>query len=178
MAQTAHRSTSRVLDIFELLSTTSSDGATLTEIAQALESPKSSILPILQTLVARGYIDMDYRTNKYSIHHHTQFPYFWRFPFQDAQEPQTTFSHCLACQCVPPCRDRNPRHNWGRKSQGCHRDRSPFHPVYKRNSAIRRTTHSAAFLSSSKFNHNLLSRRQMLFYQRKSIGNARKRNNV
>ena len=62
MAQTAHRSTSRVLDIFELLSTTSSDGATLTEIAQALESPKSSILPILQTLVARGYIDMDYRT--------------------------------------------------------------------------------------------------------------------
>ena len=67
MAQTAHRSTSRVLDIFELLSTTSSDGATLTEIAQALESPKSSILPILQTLVARGYIDMDYRTNKYSI---------------------------------------------------------------------------------------------------------------
>ena len=67
MVQTAHRSTSRVLDIFELLSTTSSDGATLTEIAQALESPKSSILPILQTLVARGYIDMDYRTNKYSI---------------------------------------------------------------------------------------------------------------
>lgn len=67
MAQTTHRSTSRVLDIFELLSTTSSDGATLTEIAQALESPKSSILPILQTLVARGYIDMDYRTNKYSI---------------------------------------------------------------------------------------------------------------
>ena len=36
------------------------------------------------------------------IHHQTQFPYFWRFPFQDAQEPQTTFSHCLACQCVPP----------------------------------------------------------------------------
>ena len=57
MAQTTHRSTSRVLDIFELLSTTSSDGATLTEIAQALESPKSSILPILQTLeIGRAHV--------------------------------------------------------------------------------------------------------------------------
>ncbi len=67
MAQTAHRSTSRVLDIFELLSTTSSEGATLTEIAQTLNSPKSSILPILQTLVARGYIQVDHRANRYSI---------------------------------------------------------------------------------------------------------------
>lgn len=67
MAQTAHRSTSRVVDIFDLLSTKNAEGATLTEIAQALQSPKSSILPILQTLVARGYIEMDYRTNRYSI---------------------------------------------------------------------------------------------------------------
>lgn len=60
MAQTPHRSTSRVLDIFDLLSTTM-EGFTLTEIAQALQSPKSSILPILQTMASRNYIDLDYR---------------------------------------------------------------------------------------------------------------------
>lgn len=53
MAQTPHRSTSRVLDIFDLLSTTM-EGFTLTEIAQALQSPKSSILPILQTMASRN----------------------------------------------------------------------------------------------------------------------------
>ncbi len=66
MAQTAHRSTSRVLDIFDLLSNTT-EGYTLTEIAQALESPKSSILPILQTMAVRNYIDLDYHTNRYTI---------------------------------------------------------------------------------------------------------------
>ena len=66
MAQTPHRSTSRVLDIFDLLSTTM-EGFTLTEIAQALQSPKSSILPILQTMASRNYIDLDYRTNRYTI---------------------------------------------------------------------------------------------------------------
>lgn len=66
MAQAMHRSTSRVLDIFQLLSNTS-EGHTLTEISQALESPKSSILPILQTLTDRGYIELDYHTNRYTI---------------------------------------------------------------------------------------------------------------
>lgn len=66
MTQPAHRSTSRVLDIFDLLSS-SMEGFTLTEIAQALDSPKSSLLPILQTMTARNYIDMNYRTNKYTI---------------------------------------------------------------------------------------------------------------
>ncbi|MDD3347676.1 helix-turn-helix domain-containing protein [Oscillibacter sp.] len=66
MAQVSHRSTSRVLDIFDLLSTTT-EGFTLTEIAQALESPKSSLLPILQTMAARSYIDLDYHTNRYTI---------------------------------------------------------------------------------------------------------------
>lgn len=66
MAQTNHRSTSRVLDIFDLLSN-SLTGYTLTEIAQVLDAPKSSILPILQTLASRGYVDIDYRTNRYTI---------------------------------------------------------------------------------------------------------------
>lgn len=66
MAQTGHRSTSRVLDIFDLLSNTM-DGYTLTEIAQALDAPKSSILPILQTMAARSYLELDYHTNRYTI---------------------------------------------------------------------------------------------------------------
>lgn len=66
MAQTPHRSTSRILDIIELLSS-SMEGYTLTEIAQALESPKSSIFPMLQTMTARGFTDLNYRTNRYTI---------------------------------------------------------------------------------------------------------------
>lgn len=66
MPQTTHRSTSRVLDIFDLLST-SIKGYTLTEIAKQIDSPKSSLLPILQTLVARGYLEFDYRTNLYTL---------------------------------------------------------------------------------------------------------------
>ena len=64
MAQTAHRSTTRVLDIFDLLAN-ADRGHTLTEIAQKLSCPKSSLLPILQTLVARGYLD--YYNNRYTI---------------------------------------------------------------------------------------------------------------
>ena len=41
MAQTAHRSTTRVLDIFDLLAN-ADRGHTLTEIAQKLSCPKSS----------------------------------------------------------------------------------------------------------------------------------------
>ena len=66
MPQANHRSTSRVLDVFDLLSNTQ-DGYTLTEISQALSSPKSSMLPILQTLAARNYLDLNYRTGRYSI---------------------------------------------------------------------------------------------------------------
>lgn len=57
MPQTAHRSTSRVLDVFDLLAN-APGGYTLTEIARTLNSPKSSMLPILQTLAARNYIQL------------------------------------------------------------------------------------------------------------------------
>lgn len=66
MAQTMHRSTSRILDIITLLSS-STEGFTLTEIAQSLESPKSSILPMLQTMTARGFTELDYQTGRYTI---------------------------------------------------------------------------------------------------------------
>ncbi len=61
-----HRSTSRVLDIFDLLST-SIEGLTLTEISSVLDAPKSSILPMLQTMTARGFLEMGYNENRYTI---------------------------------------------------------------------------------------------------------------
>ena len=45
MASESHRSTVRVLDIMETLSA-SENGLTLTEIAEKVSAPKSSIFPI------------------------------------------------------------------------------------------------------------------------------------
>lgn len=51
-----HRSTERVVLILEFLTETENSGKTLTEIANYLNAPKSSILPILRTLVSYGYL--------------------------------------------------------------------------------------------------------------------------
>ena len=52
MPQEQHRATARVLDILETLSG-SGTGMTLTELAQALQAPKSSLFPIVHTLEQR-----------------------------------------------------------------------------------------------------------------------------
>ena len=49
-----HRAVARVLDILETLSTRPA-GASLTELSVTLEAPKTSLLPLLRTLVSRGY---------------------------------------------------------------------------------------------------------------------------
>lgn len=49
-----HRAVARVLDILETLSG-QPGGASLTELSLALEAPKTSLLPLLRTLVSRGY---------------------------------------------------------------------------------------------------------------------------
>jgi DNA-binding IclR family transcriptional regulator len=49
-----HRAAARVLDILEALAGRAG-GASLTELAQTLEAPKTSLLPLLRTLVSRGY---------------------------------------------------------------------------------------------------------------------------
>lgn len=60
-----HRTTSRVLDILELIS--SSPGSfSLTAISQTLDVPKSSLSPILQELVYRGFLSLN-STGQYSI---------------------------------------------------------------------------------------------------------------
>ena len=66
MASAEHRATSRVLDILEILSS-STGGYTLTEIAKQIDAPKSSIFPIIHTLEERHYISMDSSNGKYSI---------------------------------------------------------------------------------------------------------------
>ena len=65
--KSVHRSTERVISIFEYLTETENVGKNLTEIAQYLDSPKSSILPMLRTLVARGYLHYNSLTHQYFI---------------------------------------------------------------------------------------------------------------
>lgn len=66
MAQELHRATARVLDILECLSV-ASEGMTLTELAQALGAPKSSLFPIVHTLEQRQYLQQHFGTTRYTI---------------------------------------------------------------------------------------------------------------
>ncbi|MGF0034477.1 IclR family transcriptional regulator [Bariatricus sp. SGI.154] len=66
MPTNEHRPTTRVLDILELLAEMQS-GMSLTEIAEAISAPKSSILPLMHTLASRKFIFYDKDTQKYTI---------------------------------------------------------------------------------------------------------------
>jgi DNA-binding IclR family transcriptional regulator len=61
-----HRSTGRVLDVLELISS-SSEGFTLTEICNAISAPKSSMFPIIHTLHERSFLVFNEMSSKYSI---------------------------------------------------------------------------------------------------------------
>ena len=50
-----HRAANRVVDILELLAR-SGDGLALRDVSAELEAPKSSLLPLLRALTARGYL--------------------------------------------------------------------------------------------------------------------------
>jgi DNA-binding IclR family transcriptional regulator len=54
-ALAGHRAANRVVDILELLAR-SPDGLTLRDVSAELEAPKSSLLPLLRALTARGYL--------------------------------------------------------------------------------------------------------------------------
>ncbi len=62
-----HRSTARALDALELIAQGGKAGYTLTEACQHLDVAKSSMLPILHTLVGRGYLSLDTVSGKYTI---------------------------------------------------------------------------------------------------------------
>lgn len=61
-----HRSTTRALDILQMVAS-SLDGFTLTEMAEQLDAPRSSLFPIIHTLADRGFIMQDPKSMKYSI---------------------------------------------------------------------------------------------------------------
>jgi IclR family transcriptional regulator, acetate operon repressor len=52
---TGHRAANRVVDILELVAA-SADGLALRDVSAQLEAPKSSLLPLLRALTARGYL--------------------------------------------------------------------------------------------------------------------------
>ena len=60
-----HRAANRVVDILELLAA-SRDGMALREVSAQLEAPKSSLLPLLRALTARGYLEQT-RTGAYRL---------------------------------------------------------------------------------------------------------------
>lgn len=66
MNVTEHKPTTRVLDILQLLSH-SLDGFSLTEIANLIKVPKSTITPIIKTLYGRHFITINEATGKYVV---------------------------------------------------------------------------------------------------------------
>ena len=66
MLKTEHKPTLRVLDILKYLSI-QPDGLTLTEISEKMQSPKSTIVPILHTMTENNFIEYDDALRKYSI---------------------------------------------------------------------------------------------------------------
>lgn len=61
-----HKPTKRVLDILNALAT-AKKGMTLTEIAKTINSPKSTLYPIIQTMAQEKYIFFEEDTYKYYI---------------------------------------------------------------------------------------------------------------
>jgi IclR family acetate operon transcriptional repressor len=64
-AEGGHRAANRVVDILELLAR-NPDGLALREVSAELEAPKSSLLPLLRALAARGYLEQG-RTGEYRL---------------------------------------------------------------------------------------------------------------
>jgi DNA-binding IclR family transcriptional regulator len=62
---TRHRATDRVIDILELTAA-SRDGVPLKDLSLRAETPKSSLLPLLRTLSARGYLEQG-RAGEYRL---------------------------------------------------------------------------------------------------------------
>lgn len=61
-----HNPTIRVIKILEALDECL-DGLNLSELSEKINSPKSTISPILQTLLSKNYISIDKNTSKYKI---------------------------------------------------------------------------------------------------------------
>lgn len=62
-----HRSTQRVLDILDHIVKNRDSGLSLTELAAALDAPKSSLFPIVHTLCQAGFLSLNPVTSRYTI---------------------------------------------------------------------------------------------------------------
>ena len=60
-----HRATDRIIDILELAAG-SREGLALKDVSRRVETPKSSLLPLLRTLTARGYLEQG-RAGEYRL---------------------------------------------------------------------------------------------------------------
>ncbi|WP_320130232.1 IclR family transcriptional regulator [uncultured Sphaerochaeta sp.] len=66
MVSSEHRTTERILDILETVSK-HPDGMTLSEIGRALNAPKSSIFPLINTLNSRKFLTYNKREQRYFL---------------------------------------------------------------------------------------------------------------
>lgn len=64
--RTLHRSTARALTIIDLLSR-EDDGITLADLSRMIGAPKSSLAPIVHTIVEMGYANFDQSSQRYSV---------------------------------------------------------------------------------------------------------------
>ena len=62
-----HRATQRIVEMLEYLSSASNQGMTLTELASALDAPKSSLFPIVRTLCELYMLSLNPDTGRYTI---------------------------------------------------------------------------------------------------------------
>lgn len=67
MQQEQHRVAARILDVMEYLAASEGHGYTLTEVATALQIPKSSLFPIIHTLEERKYIQLNKSSGQYTM---------------------------------------------------------------------------------------------------------------
>jgi len=65
VAEGGHRAANRVVDILELVAA-SRDALALREVSAKLQAPKSSLLPLLRALTARGYLEQG-RAGEYRL---------------------------------------------------------------------------------------------------------------
>lgn len=65
-SDTLHNPTLRVINILESLDN-AKEGLSLSELSKIIDSPKSTISPIVQTLLAKGYISLNDSTSRYTI---------------------------------------------------------------------------------------------------------------
>lgn len=66
MPESSHKPTMRVLSILQALAD-NNQGLTLTEIARTIDSPKSTIFPVLNTMREEGFIYLDSKTSLYAL---------------------------------------------------------------------------------------------------------------